>query len=309
MLRPYVWEVIRLIELLDRVQGLFKDHKDPVVPAPFGLGGPIGSQNMLSGLMAPVPFPEEKIAELYKILNDFLEYIPLTTNRLPMPLVEDQILRIKGSLERKAGAEELARLLQDLALRITDELKRKLFFYVRPEFAQYYGQKAAFGEIVNERFPAAIDDIEASGNCLALSQGTATVLHLMRVMEVGLKMLAKALKIPYAPSWESYLKQISTRIDAKHKTKGIRWRRDEHFFRDVSGDLISVKQAWRNPTMHVVRKYSPEDAEEIYKAVRTFMNRMATELPVYKRSRRLSKSKFPKLLAALSAPSNQGQVT
>jgi hypothetical protein len=49
--------------------------------------------------------------------------------------------------------------------------------------------------------------------------------------------------------------------------------------RDVSGDLLTVKQAFRNPTMHVDRKYGPEEAEEIYKAVRRFMERLAVELP------------------------------
>ncbi len=103
-------------------------------------------------------------------------------------------------------------------------------------------------------------------------------MHLMRVMELGLKALAKALKIPYAPSWESYLSQIQTKIGAKRKTKGVKWKRDERFFRDLSGDLISVKQAWRNPTMHIDRRYSKEEAEEIFKAVKSFMCKLVARM-------------------------------
>lgn len=105
--------------------------------------------------------------------------------------------------------------------------------------------------------------------------GTACVFHMMRVMEVGLKALAKALGIPYAPSWESYLRQIDNRISAKHKTKGIKWKRDEAMFRNLHGDLQAIKIAWRNPTMHIVRSYSPEEAEDVYRAVRTFMKHLS----------------------------------
>ncbi len=44
---------------------------------------------------------------------------------------------------------------------------------------------------------------------------------------------------------------------------------------DIAGDLMTVKIAWRNPTMHIVRHYSAEEAEEVFRAVRTFMKRLA----------------------------------
>ena len=131
------------------------------------------------------------------------------------------------------------------------------------------------GKEVNDRFPKAIDDIEEAGKCLALGQGTACVLHTMRVVECGLKALAGALGIPYAPSWESYLKQISDKIGEKHKNKTAKWKREQSFYRDLSGDLLTVKQTWRNPTMHVDRKYSAEESEQIFVAAKHFMERLA----------------------------------
>ena len=44
-------------------------------------------------------------------------------------------------------------------------------------------------------FPSANNDILEASNCLALERGTATVMHLMRVAEVGLKALASALGV------------------------------------------------------------------------------------------------------------------
>lgn len=135
-----------------------------------------------------------------------------------------------------------------------------------------------FGSQVAENFPLAVDDIADAGRCLALGQGTAAVMHLMRVVEVGLKAVANGLKIPYAPSWESYLTQIGKKISEKATTKPKSWKRQEKFYRDVSGDLLTIKNAWRNPTMHVDRKYFPDEAEVIFLAVETFMRRLATKV-------------------------------
>jgi hypothetical protein len=147
---------------------------------------------------------------------------------------------------------------------------------ITAEEEKYFKEKQLFGEEVATKFPLANQDVEEAGKCLALSRATATVFHLMRVMEAGLKALASPLGIPYAPSWESYITQINGKIATKHKQKGIKWKRDEPFYRDVVGDLQTIKIAWRNPTMHIVRHYTPEEAEEIFRAVRGFMKRIAT---------------------------------
>jgi hypothetical protein len=155
------------------------------------------------------------------------------------------------------------------------ELGTISFMRVRAEMKQFVDGNYLFGEAVNDKFPSTIKDIEDAGKCLAYELGTSCLYHLMRVMEVGLKTLAKSLNIPYAPSWESYLGQIEKKITAKHKTKGVRWKRDEPFFRDLAGDLHLIKITWRNPTMHIVRHYSQEEAEEIFRAVRAFMKRLS----------------------------------
>jgi hypothetical protein len=202
--------------------------------------------------------------------------------------------------------QEIVNGIDELDQRIRDEMGVRLFFYVPPEREKFYlrkqedsdkqqsltnpewpsildQRKLLFGEGVEAAFPSAIPDFEEAGKCLALGRGTACVFHLMRVMERGLKALAGGLNIPYAPSWESYLKQIEARITEKHATKKKSWKREEHFYRDAGGDLQIVKIAWRNPTMHVVRTYTLEEAEDIFRAVRAFMKRLAPKLPEKRR--------------------------
>jgi len=167
--------------------------------------------------------------------------------------------------------------IEELQNRIEDELSGILFLQLDTDKARYYDQKhPLFGLDVSDKFPSAIIDIMEACKCLALGRDTACVFHLMRVMEVGLKALAKALGIPYSPSWESYLKQINDKVSQKYKKKGIKWKRDEPFFKDVAGDLLTIKIAWRNPTMHVVRNYGSEEAETIFNAIKSFMKRLST---------------------------------
>jgi hypothetical protein len=173
---------------------------------------------------------------------------------------------------------DVEREVSILRKRIDDELRDREFFAFEASQIEYFDRKNLFGDEVAIAFPSALVNIEEAGKCLALDRSTACVFHLMRVMETGLMVIGKALGIPYAPSWESYLRQIDDRVQKKWKSKSIRWKRDEPFFKDVSAHLHSVKNAWRNPTMHIVRDYTPEQAEEIFQAVGVFMRHLATRL-------------------------------
>lgn len=59
---------------------------------------------------------------------------------------------------------------------------QRLFLYIPPQMVNLYEAKELFGQPVEHAFPSAIDDIEDAGKCLALGQGTACVMHLMRVL-------------------------------------------------------------------------------------------------------------------------------
>jgi hypothetical protein len=167
--------------------------------------------------------------------------------------------------------------VSEIERRILDEMETSIFLHVPREWAKYYQHSELFGPGVRDVFQDAAYDIEEAGKCLATARATACVFHLMRVMEVVLRHLSKRLGIPFAPSWESHIQQIPAKISQKHKTKGIQWKRDEPFFREVLGDIQAVKIAWRNPTMHVRSKYTVEEADDIFRAVRRVAQRLAAE--------------------------------
>jgi hypothetical protein len=234
----------------------------------------------LDRALAEAHFQEGEVSEDVRLAyRDGFDAVKTTCNFLGLDSTSDQASRIVDSLGNpQFDVSELAEDLFDLRRRFTDELGHYLCLIFDKSEAKLWQNRQPFGPEVYEAFPAATIDIEEAGRCLACHRGTATVFHLMRVMEVGLRATSQALGIPYAPSWESHLKQIQDRINMKWRKRGIRWKRDEPFFRGVLGHLQAVKVAWRNPTMHIVNHYTPEQAEDIFNSVRGFMRHLATRL-------------------------------
>jgi hypothetical protein len=176
--------------------------------------------------------------------------------------------------------KEFAKAVEDLGSRLQDELETRCVVVLAEKHASLYLSDAPlFGVAVFDRFSIANDDIAEAGKCLALERGTATVFHLMRVMEAGLKALGAELGIPYAPSWESYIRQLDTLLDGKNYANLTPEQKQKRpFYTEALGDLMAIKSVWRNTTMHIVRSYDTGQAARVYEAVMAFMENLAKEL-------------------------------
>ena len=214
--------------------------------------------------------PEEDVAIEYMELSNHLRDCGLTVTAEAV----DDIIR---SIVHGEGMGAMPTLVHVFNKTIIYEFKSKAVFTL-PGYQAKFNRppQKVFGDDVCDSFPSALADLEEACKCLAFARSTAGVFHLMRATEAGLKSAAKLLGIPYAPSWEAYITQLNTKITAKHKTKTVRWKRDEPYFKELLGDFQAIKLAWRNPTMHIVRRYTQEEAEDVLVAVRAFMQRLAT---------------------------------
>lgn len=168
--------------------------------------------------------------------------------------------------------------------RIQDELRLCLLMQVPRRKAEFYQGQNLFGQAVTDKFPSATLDIEEAGKCYALARNTGCVFHLMRVMEVGVKALAAGLGIlnqikSAQPSWGEVLRLTNAEIQARNKAGDTTWTPTKRvFFENVQADLMVVKNAWRNTTMHVENAYDEERAEDIYNAVKGFMRHLANHV-------------------------------
>lgn len=157
------------------------------------------------------------------------------------------------------------------------ELKGRRLVLIDARQTELYDNPNSFGEVVARKFRDCAFDIMSAGNCLALGQPTACVLHLGRVMEVALRGLGKRLHITTGPrdTIGSVLNNMTPKISAmpeetvRQKAKKERWA-------EARVNLFHVKQAWRDNSMHGRRSYSEPHAQDIFSAIRVFMAHLAT---------------------------------
>ena len=107
----------------------------------------------------------------------------------------------------------------------------------------------------------------------------------MRVMEVGLRALGASLDDPGLdpktnPTWERILARGDKELQKPLSERSPEWQKDEEFFSAAHANLRAVKDAWRNPTMHVERRYDPEEAEDVWSVVKAFMRHLSQKLSV-----------------------------
>ena len=179
---------------------------------------------------------------------------------------------------------QMAERLKEIESTLRRELKLIHLYVVASKGAELLDpEEALFGEDVESSYPSAAFEIEEAGKCLGLGRDTAAVFHLMRVMEIGLRTVAKCLAIPdpikeAERNWGVVLRKIKDELDERGKPKSPRaWKtlEDKALFGDLYASLDAVKVAWRNSTMHVEGKYTFDEAEHIFVATRGFMKKLA----------------------------------
>jgi len=168
--------------------------------------------------------------------------------------------------------------LKHLRERIRDELQGEYFLHVGRTDVALYGQREAFGADASLKFPLAAEDIEAAGNCLVVGQPTACVFHLMRVMEIGVRALAKKLKVrsidPQVENWNVIGDHINKAIAAL-PSKTVKEKARKSDLAGASVHLNGVRIAQRNEVMHPKKTYTLEEARDVYQATRLFMRHLA----------------------------------
>jgi hypothetical protein len=207
-------------------------------------------------------------------LNDGVDVIIDLCGKLGLPVTAataDNMLRGKNDIE--AVHRAMTQLLNNFHL----EMKDRNFYGPMAEYQKYHDNQKLFGDDVFDRFSSANNDLYEAGMCLAFERPTACVMHLMKVLEAGLAVLARDLGVPPQNDWGSYIREIEKELQAR--IKGLKARSgDEQFYAEAGAGFDYMRRAYRNPTMHPDRSYSQQRAEEILLAIKSFMIHLATKL-------------------------------
>lgn len=151
-------------------------------------------------------------------------------------------------------------MVADIHRRIHDELEDLELWQVSSEHLKYLTPDPLK---LDGKFGATYRDAEEAGKCLAYDRGTACVFHLMRIMECGLRALGVSLNDSTLdpktnPTWEKILGRCDREMQKPLGERADEWKQDEGFYSTATANLRAVKDAWRNPTLHVERDYTPK---------------------------------------------------
>jgi hypothetical protein len=212
-------------------------------------------------------------------LPDLLSYC----DEAPFPMTKIPLERIQRlGDDRQCTADLIADIFGEAARRLRDEAGIHRLIRLLPERVGYYEQtEPIFGPSVADAFPSASFDIAESGKCFALNRNTACVFHLMRVLEIGLSILAAKFGVPSGhTNWHNIIEGIekAVRNMGADPNRPTDWKDQQEFFAQAASGFMFIKDAWRNYTAHARGKYTEDEAETMLINVRAFMQKLATRL-------------------------------
>jgi len=218
----------------------------------FGLSGPVG--------------------QVLQVIRGECELIGLTISIKCL----DQI---SGKGQEGMAVSEFTDSLRHLGDIILWEMQGRLFMFIPSTRSERYEQEQAFGVTVSDSFRSSAFDIREAGNCFATARYTACVFHLMRVLEIGL--VAFAGRFPAVSTkkenWQQIIEQIESEIRAlpHAANKPSDWKEKLEQYSQAANTFMFFKDAWRNYTAHVRGKFTEDEADAIYRNVRSFMQQLA----------------------------------
>jgi len=169
--------------------------------------------------------------------------------------------------------QKFSAALDHINTTIIIEMGQSLFMYIDKDRAKLYNKPELFGTDVNARFPTVQFDIVEAGNCYAAGRGTAVVFHLMRIMEIGVQVFGTKLGVTLADekNWQNILDEVNKAIKALPAKDPATVTMSQ-----ASANLYAVKLAWRNEVMHPKDTYTLEEADNLIRQVKIFMEQLAT---------------------------------
>lgn len=231
----------------------------------------LGSFEEIPSRTTEPPLPPELVLEASRLLTELEKVLISLDMKTSMSLCQSAIksLEFVQYGDWKSAIDDFRTLRQA----IRAEISSYNFYYVPASAAEYYG-KNQFSKEVLDSFPDDYDMLEA-GKSFALGLYTACACHLMRVAELGLQRIEREYGFKPLRSWGDFLRNLREYAQRFHDTD----RPKKESIMELYARVAAMKDAWRDDTMHVVRKYDGSEAKEVFDSVKNFMNLVSLQLP------------------------------
>jgi hypothetical protein len=194
----------------------------------------------------------------------------------------DKHLRTVLAVPRTMTVGEAVSAMQDIESRFADHVEDIQMFMLAPGEEVFMQPADALMDIPDfaTRFPNASFEVEEASKCLVMARHTASVFHAMRLLEIGIRALAKRLNIddptkPAERNWKFILGKIQARIDELWPPSSRAPHSEGAKFEALHATLDAVRNPWRNATMHVETIYAPHEALHILRCSAYFMRELS----------------------------------
>ena len=130
-------------------------------------------------------------------------------------------------------------------------------------------------------FPDTETDIKAGVDIWALGHHTASVFHMMRVLEYGLGALARNVgRVFDIQNWYNIINEIEAAIKEEDKSlpRGSEKNERLHFLSEAAKEFSYFKDGWRNYISHNKCTYDEHQARSVMEHTRHFMTILASNL-------------------------------
>lgn len=169
---------------------------------------------------------------------------------------------------------------------IESDLMKRFFIFADPKNVElFFSAEKGDWKDVFKAFPEIKTDVAGAHIARMVELDTASVFHMMRVAEFGLRRLAKGrvklthkgkmMPIEFA-DWDKVITAMKNKIDKVRQTKigHVRAARLE-IYSDAADHCLYMKDIWRNNVSHNRKPYKASEALGVIERVRDFMRFVA----------------------------------
>lgn len=247
------------------------------------------SQELLVARNRTRSTPDQPIStEDRKRFEPNFQFIARQCDRLNLSNTDNRLGRI-GTRMRSTGGISYADLTQELETlleAIEDDLKTEYFYHYRHQRGLMLMQLPVDWGGTLRRFPATAEEINDAVDCFASEHYTASVFHLMRIAEYGLRALARERQvvIPGRPlewaMWGQLIDQITASVRGLNQSMSAGPQKDAAlaFYNGALAHIHAFKDKYRNVTMHVRGRYGEMETLTALDHVREFMNGLSAKI-------------------------------
>ena len=213
------------------------------------------------------------------------------SERIGLTATRDACARILQRWEAFHSYKMVGELCRDLVMILDSEFKSKICFVLPPTSQTLYDEPFKGWEEILAVFPDAREDVEQMRRCEAFGCYSATVFHVLLVVEFGLIGLGKFLEVSdQKPGWDATCNAVEKILKDGREVAAPHILPHFAFLEQINKDMQSMKLAWRNRVSHAANNlrlltsdFKPEVANKIITAVHGFMLLLATEGPLGKK--------------------------